>query len=756
MSERYYYFAPCPRGLEEALEAELAEIGGQELAPRPAGVAFRGDLEVGYRACLWCRLASRILLELDRFPAPNPEALYAGARDFPFEEHFTVQESFAVEFTSTLSAIKHTNFGALKVKDAIADRFRDLIGVRPSVDRERPDIRFHMHIHEEMASLSLDLSGERLHRRSWRAQAQEAPLKENLAAGMLRIARWPAVFAQGGGLVDPMCGSGTLLVEAALMALDVAPGLLRQGFGFERWQYHHANLWSRLVAEAKQRDLRGVTSSLPILGSDSDEEAVEASLRNLAEAGIRGVAVVRRELAMAEPVGDRPGILVTNPPYGIRLGVGTQLDQLYRRLGMTLKGRFQEWTGFVLTGNLDAAKQLGLRVARRHLLFNGAIECRMLEIPILPARKPQPGESPAADSEPTALTESTEVTQEVQEVQEVQGPQAGSVATPLASSTEAAGRTSTDNSGAAAFGNRVRKNLAALRKWREREGVSCFRVYDADLPEYALTIDQYEQWVHIQESERPATIDPLKAESRLHDALAALPGVLGVPPENLFVKQRFRQRGNQQYGRFGSTGAFHEVSESGLRFLVNFTDYFDSGLFLDHRPVRRMIREMAEGKHFLNLFAYTGSATVYAAAGGARTTTTLDLSKVYLDWARRNMELNGFGGVRHSFINEDAMEWLKGHKNFYDLVFLDPPTFSNSKSMRGTFDVQRDHAWMIREVMRLLSPDGTLIFSNNFRKFLLDEELSGQFDVQEITRSTIPPDFARDPKAHRVFLLRKP
>lgn len=735
MSERYDYFAPCPKGLEAPLVLELEGLDAADIQPRTAGVAFRGTLETGYRACLWCRTAARILLELDRFPAPNPDALYQGALEFPFEEHFGVNRTFAVEFTSTLSEITHTNFGALKVKDAIADRFRQRRGVRPSVDRERPEIRFHVHVHEQQAYLYLDLSGERLHRRAWRAQAQEAPLKENLAAGILLLARWPETAQRGGGLVDPMCGSGTLLVEAALMALDVAPGLMRAGFGFECWNFHRPSIWEPVYQEALQRDRRKAGLTQAICGSDNDEQAVNATLRNLEEAGIRGVTVQQKELAMAEPAGPVPGLMVTNPPYGIRLQPGATLDLLYKRIGMTLKSRFPQWTGFIFTGNPEAAKHIGLRIARRYPLFNGALECRLLEIPVLP---PKPLTEPVVDG-PGEEPESALL----------------SVEKPADPQGSAQLEASVCSEGRSAFTNRIRKNLDGLRKWRQKEGVTCFRLYDADIPEFAFTIDVYEQWVHLQEGERPNTIDPLKAESRLHEALASLQEVLGVPPHHIFVKQRFRQRGNQQYGRFGSQGTFQQVQEAGLKFLVNLTDYFDAGLFLDHRPIRSLVRQQAQGKHFLNLFAYTGSVSVYAAAGGAATTTTVDLSATYIDWARRNLELNGFSGVRHRLVEEDVIAWLDQERATYDLVFLDPPTFSNSKSMRGTFDVQRDHVALIRQAVRLLNPGGQLIFSNNFRRFKLDVEALSELTIQDITRKSIPLDFARDPKAHQAYVIEK-
>ncbi len=739
MSELYDYFAPCPKGLEGPLAKELEDMGADVPVSRTAGVAFCGTLELGYRACLWSRIATRILLQLDRFPAPGPEELYRGALDFPFEDHFSVSETFAVEFTSTLSVITNTNYGDLNVKDAIADRFRNRMGVRPSVDRERPDIRFHMHVHEETAFLYLDMSGERLHRRSWRAQAQDAPLKENLAAGILLLARWPETVAAGGGLVDPMCGSGTLLVEAALMALDVAPGLMRGTFGFEHWAFHRPSVWDPIFQEALQRDRRKAGLSVPIEGSDDDEYAVQAALRNLDEAGVKGATVQRRELAMAEPVGDVPGIVVTNPPYGVRMQPGASLDLLYQRIGSTLKTRFPKWTGFIFTGNAEASRHVGLRTTRRYPLFNGALECRLLEIPILPVKVFDRSETDANESDLTSDAPAAAVP-----VQNTSG--AESSGRPLSVLAEGASDT--------AFANRIRKNLESLRKWRKREDVTCYRLYDADIPEYAFTIDVYDKWVHVQESERPSTVPPLKAEARLHEALAGIGQVLELPSSNIFVKQRFRQRGNQQYGRFGSSGTFVPVNEEGLQFLVNLTDYFDAGLFLDHRPIRRMIRETALRKHFLNLFAYTGSASVHAAAGGALTTTTVDLSGTYLDWAERNMVLNGFKGPRHMFVETDVMAWLDRTTDSYDLVFLDPPTFSNSKSMRGTFDVQRDHVPMIRQIMRLLAPGGVLIFTNNFRRFKLDTEALSDLEIQDITRQSIPPDFARDPKAHQAFTLR--
>lgn len=310
------------------------------------------------------------------------------------------------------------------------------------------------------------------------------------------------------------------------------------------------------------------------------------------------------------------------------------------------------------------------------------------------------------------------------------------------------------------FSNRLRKNLRHLGKWARRSGVTCYRLYDGDLPEYAVAIDLYEGWAHVQEYAAPASVSPERAAARLCDVMRVTPEILSIPPAQVVLKVRRRQRGPAQYERHADSARFHTVHEGGLAFLVNLTDYLDTGLFLDHRLTRGLIRGLAAGKGFLNLFAYTGSATVYAAAGGAAATTTVDMSGVYLDWARRNMGLNGFFAVAaHRFIQEDCLAWVESRpRDRFDLIFLDPPTFSNSKRMgERTFEVQRDHAALLRAVAHLLAPHGTLLFSNNFRQFRMDRAALREFDVQEITGATIPPDFQRNPRIHTCWKIqRKP
>jgi len=311
------------------------------------------------------------------------------------------------------------------------------------------------------------------------------------------------------------------------------------------------------------------------------------------------------------------------------------------------------------------------------------------------------------------------------------------------------------------FANRLHKNLRHLGRWLTRENIHCYRLYDADIPEYAIAVDVYQgeqRWVHIQEYQAPPQVDSSKAQARLREAVAVIGELLEIPEQQLFLKVRRQQKGKAQYQKLGAAGHFHTVQEGGNRFLVNFSDYLDTGLFLDHRITRAMLSELAGGRHFLNLFAYTGSATVYAARGGAVSTTSVDISNTYLQWARRNLELNGYSGRQHRLVRANCPEWLQqsaGQRRF-GLIFLDPPSFSTSKRMHGTFDVQRDHVPLIKATARLLEPDGVLIFSNNRRRFSMDRAALQELSIEDLSRATLPKDFERNPRIHNCWKIRWP
>ncbi|MCR4331982.1 MAG: bifunctional 23S rRNA (guanine(2069)-N(7))-methyltransferase RlmK/23S rRNA (guanine(2445)-N(2))-methyltransferase RlmL [Sulfuricaulis sp.] len=716
MTSPLQLFATCPKGIESMLADELRALGAEEIKETRAGVAFTGTLATAYRACLWSRLASRVLLSLTRFPAATAEALYAGVQQIRWGEHLDANGTLAVDFTGTGSGITHSRFGALKVKDAIVDQLRDEFGARPSVDTGRPDVRVNVYLYRDEAILSLDLSGESLHRRGYRSEAVEAPLKENLAAAILLRANWPAIAKQGGAFVDLMCGSGTLPIEAALIAGDIAPGLTRDYYGFLRWKQHDATLWDGLIAEAEARREAGLTQLPPIRGYDHEARAVRYARENVAGAGLSEyVAIARRELSACAPEDAPPGLIVVNPPYGERIGEASELPAVYAELGMQLKNNFSGWRAAVLTGNPELGKHMGLRAQRYHTLFNGAIECRLLHFEI---------------------TEASVVEERAPKPFEIR-----------------------PGSSAEMFANRLRKDLQHFGRWARRQEISCYRLYDADLHEYNLAVDVYEsdkKYVHVQEYEAPDTIDPDKARQRLQHALGVIPLVLEIPREQMFFKVRRRQKGGGQYEKMDETGVFHEVREGPCRLLVNFTDYLDTGLFLDHRATRAMLGELAKGKHFLNLFGYTGTATVHAGLGGAASTTTVDMSYTYLDWAQRNFELNGMRGKNHELVQADVLVWLKqNHARRYGLIFLDPPTFSRSKRMDDMFDVQRDHVALIADAAALLEPDGILVFSTNLRRFKIDREALSPLTAEDITRKTIPQDFERNPKIHQCFRISR-
>ncbi len=715
------FFATAPRGMNQLLGDELRALGAERINVIEAGVWFQGPLETAYRACLWSRIANRVLLPLTTVPAPDAETLYEGVKAIRWERHMRSSGTLAVDCTASDSPISHSRFAALKVKDAVVDRFREQFGERPDVDTDHPDIRINVHLRGPRAQVSLDLAGMGLHRRGYRAEGAMAPLKENLAAAILRLAGWPEIAARGGALVDPMCGSGTLLIEAALMAADIAPGLDRDYFGFLGWRGHDATLWARLLEEARTRREEGLNHLPPIRGFDEAPEALEAARENVLMARLEGrIELIHKSLEdQPSPADLPPGLVATNPPYGERLGESSTLRPLYAALGAQLRP-LAGWRAVVFTGNPELAGYLALRPVQSAVLYNGSIECRLFTYD-LAARAP--GESPWASARPG------------------------------------------DGAGGEMLANRLRKNLKNLGRWARREGIDCFRLYDADLPEYAFAVDLYhdpqgQRFVHVQEYEAPKSIDPDKVLRRQQEALAVMPKVLEVPAERLFFKTRRRQKGRAQYEKLAAQGHFHEVREAKARLLVNFEDYLDTGLFLDHRITRGMLGQLAAGRRFLNLFAYTGSATVHAALGGASATTTVDMSNTYLEWARRNLALNGFGGEEHEFIRADCMEWLEREAarrtRRYGLIFLDPPTFSSSKKMAETFDVQRDHVTLISRAAALLEEDGVLIFSNNFRRFKLDTEQLAFLSVEDVTRLTIPEDFKRRPDIHRCWRITRP
>ncbi|MBV4494560.1 bifunctional 23S rRNA (guanine(2069)-N(7))-methyltransferase RlmK/23S rRNA (guanine(2445)-N(2))-methyltransferase RlmL [Pseudomonas sp. SWRI12] len=753
MSDRFELFLTCPKGLEGLLIEEAVGLGLEEAREHTSAVRGMADMETAYRLCLWSRLANRVLLVLKRFPMKDAEDLYHGVLDIDWQDHMLADGTLAVEFSGHGSGIDNTHFGALKVKDAIVDKLRTPSGERPSIDKLNPDLRIHLRLDRGEAILSLDLSGHSLHQRGYRLQQGAAPLKENLAAAILIRAGWPRIAAEGGALADPMCGVGTFLVEAGMIAADMAPNLRRQQWGFTAWLGHVPALWKKLHEEATERAAAGLAKPpLWIRGYEADPRLIQPGRNNVERAGLsEWIKIYQGEVATFEPRPDQnqKGLVICNPPYGERLGDEASLLYLYQNLGERLRQACLNWEAAVFTGAPDLGKRMGIRSHKQYSFWNGALPCKLLLIKVLPDQfvtgERRTPEQRQAEREQAAYDQTPEVPQERQYNKNGNPIKPAPAPAPVVEQARL-------SEGGQMFANRLQKNLKTLSKWAKREGVDCYRVYDADMPEYSMAIDLYHDWVHVQEYVAPKSIDPEKASARLFDALAAIPQALNVDKSRVVIKRRERQSGTKQYERQSAQGKFTEVNEGGVKLLVNLTDYLDTGLFLDHRPMRLRIQKEAAGKRFLNLFCYTATASVHAAKGGARSTTSVDLSKTYLDWARRNLSLNGFSD-KNRLEQGDVMAWLEASRDEYDLIFIDPPTFSNSKRMEGVFDVQRDHVQLLDLAMARLAPGGVLYFSNNFRKFQLEDNLGERYAVEEITAKTIDPDFARNGKIHRAWKI---
>ena len=711
------WLATCPKGLEMLLAEEMTALGASSVKETVAAVHFEGTLELAYRACLWSRLANRILMPLHSFMLNESDDLYQQCNDIPWESHFTAAQSIAIDFIGTSRLIDNTMYGSQRVKDAIVDRIRRIEGERPDVDTKNPDIRVQVRQHKGRVTVSLDISGESLHRRGYRTGQGSAPIKENLAVALLLRSGWPEIAANGGALLDPMCGSGTLIIEGAMMAADIAPGILRGHYGFHYWLQHDQALWDSLVVEAQERKAAGLEKlELDIRGYDANPRVLEFTTQNIENAGLdEHIRLAHKPLDQFGKPTAETGLLLTNPPYGERLGEIDELIPLYQKLGTVLQKNFTGWKAAIFTGNVDLGRETDLSPTKQYSLFNGTIPCKLLVFTDMTSKSARIAERLSTPAPAQELTE-----------------------------------------GARMVLNRLKKNQRRLDGWRKKSNISCYRLYDADIPEYAVAVDIYDQSVYVQEYAPPATISEKVARERFAEVKQAVKEFSAHYRGKTHYKERRRQKGDSQYQR-SNEGASDiiEVTEGRGRFEVNLSDYLDTGLFLDHRPVRAMIGDLVKGKSFLNLFCYTAAASVQAALAGAKSSLSIDMSNTYLDWAGRNFELNSMSTGKHELLRADCLKWLEEEGELYDVIFLDPPTFSNSKKMDSVLDIQRDHGDMIRNAMAKLAPNGVLIFSNNFRKFKMDELTLRQFDCENITPQTLDMDFERNPRIHNVWKITR-
>jgi 23S rRNA (guanine2445-N2)-methyltransferase / 23S rRNA (guanine2069-N7)-methyltransferase len=725
------FFATCASSLEYLLVDELSLLGAENVKEGLSVVNFDADWPVVYKILMWSRVASRVMYPIANFEARDEQQLYDNASIIDWSQHIKKQGSFLVNSQSFRSELSHTKFVSQRIKDAIVDHFIDLDEVRPDVEFDKPDVAIHCKIRHNKVTLSIDLAGFGLHHRGYREDGGAAPIKENLAAALLIRAGWLSRCQESSesealSLCDPMCGSGTFLIEAAMMANGIAPGYFRSYLGIFGWLQFNQSLWQQVVDDACERaESEKIAFKLEVVGSDINPKAVRAAQANIARAGLEKVIKVRiAGLDQVEQIDiASSGLVIVNPPYSERLGEFEQVKGIYTQLGELLKNKFVGWNASILSPNKEFGHALGIRANKIYKFNNGSIACELLNLKIEP-------------SSYLAIQDTSTFDANFVDKLSEQGLQ---------------------------LLNRLKKNHNKLKKYLAKNAITCYRLYDADLPEYNAAIDVYHDKLHIQEYRAPKSIDPKLANRRLKEIQRAVAGFYELPLNNVFVKQRRQQKGDWQYDTKGrdDTGLivekrFFEVQEAGRKFRINLEDYLDTGLFIDHRKTRQLVAELSANKRVLNLFCYTGSVSVFAATAGAKETVNVDMSNTYLNWAKENFKLNKLSLSKHQFVRDDSMKWLeeaKQGKQRFDLIFLDPPTFSNSKKMEQHFDVQTDHPKLIESCVHLLNENGILLFSNNFHQFKMQVSSNQKYRVTDITNATTSQDHLRKP-LHKCWKIQ--
>ncbi len=719
-----FFFAICAANQLDLVSQEAKNAGSQEIKMTSSGVEFTGSEEVGYRFCFNSRIASRLLsgLYIDDDIISTDE-LYEATLDLPWEDVIDPSWSLGVNCTSVNSKwLRSSRFASELVEKGIRER---IVNKKHSPLPEKegmPDVIILVHVEGDTVKWYLDFSGPGLWKRGYRGEQTEAVLKEHLAAALISRSEWKKTLSDEnpGVFYDPFCGSGTIAVEAALMATETAPGLLRkEPYAFERFPSFNKEAFEKVVKEAQEKRKKAIDEKdIVIYASDISKLAIEISKAAALKAGVYEFIEfsVLDFLTLDKAPAER-GYIVTDPPYGERMKSGTEL--LYERIGEELQSTFKGWKATILTGNSELLSNIDMKPERTNTLYNGALQCQAAHYSVF------------TDEEKEAFIERAKKKREER-------------------------RTAPLSEGATVIYNKLMKNQSHIRPIMEKEGVTSYRLYDADIPEYNAAIDIYEgKWLVIYEYEAPKTIEKETASKRLDELILASERATGIDVENIYVKQRKEMKGKSQYNKLASSKRQYIAKENGVRFYVNFQDYLDTGIFLDHRPVRALIQNMAEGKRFLNLFSYTGTATLNAIKGGAVSTVSVDASNTYLSWLEGNLSLNGYSTTMGNFLyRDDCISWLWSTYDRYDLIFCDPPTFSNSTG-RDSFDVQRDQKKLIDAAMMHLAKGGTLIFSTNFRRFKLDESIIEKYSVTDITEKTIGEDFKwTGKKIHQCFLIR--
>jgi len=716
------FLALTSPGIEVLLVDEIKSFGAEQVVQKPEGVYFTTSMELGYKICLWTRLATRVMLKIGEGEAKNKDELFKAASSVNWLEHFTSDTTFAIDFVGYSEEIRNSQFGGLTIKDAIVDQFREQGCERPDVDKKSPQISFQARLLRDHVSLYLDFSGRGLFQRGYREHSGAAPLKENLAAALIIRSGWLADTTKP--LVDPMCGSGTILIEAVAMATKQAPSINRATWGFDAWLKHDEDLWQNQLNQAIESSATSLEqaqiSSLKVFGIDIDSRVLNTAQQNARNAKLQRFIEFKCQNTndMNNVYGSsnssnsgQVGTILFNPPYGERIGELPELVENFVLFGQKLKAQFINWRVAILTANIELLAMLKLSSFKRYKFKNGPIDCQF------------------------ALYNVDEKQLEKDAVN------------PQSSFAEQD----------SAFANRLKKNRKALKGWLKSNQIECYRLYDADIPEYNVAIDVYGEYLVIQEYAAPKTIDSDKATKRLQEVIYWAPKVLEVPTDKVVLKTRTKQKGANQYQKVDKSKQSITMNEHGALFKINLWDYLDTGLFLDHRKTRQIVAKKAKDKTLLNLFAYTGSVSLQAALHGARSITTVDMSNTYLNWAQDNFALNKLSSHKYQFVQADCLDWLKKNTDKFDLIFIDPPTFSNSKRMEDSFDVQRDHIALLADALKSLNRGGEIFFTNNKRNFKMDFDALEKLGLQATNMSDITrdKDFARNKHIHNSWSVKR-
>jgi 23S rRNA (guanine2445-N2)-methyltransferase / 23S rRNA (guanine2069-N7)-methyltransferase len=731
------FIATTAFGLEAVTRRELAELGYVGHVIAPGWIRFAGELSAICRTNLWLRTADRVLVQAATFPAEDFDTLFETAKALAWHEWLPADAAFPVAGRSIKSQLSSVPACQRAVKKAIVESLW-----RDHRTSELPETgavyKIEVALLRNQVTLTIDTTGPSLHKRSYRQANVRAPLKETLAAAMILLSFWDRERP----LIDPFCGSGTIPIEAAWIGRRVAPGLARS-FAAEAWPNIPPQLWREARGEARDAMLPACPERL--VGTDSQEPLLELARRNAQQAGVADQLHFQRR-AFDELTSKRThGCVITSLPDQQGQGDWRQMEPLYQRIPEVLR-KLPTWSHFILTGYPRFETLLQKTADRRRKLYNGRMECTYYQFHGPPQRT-YDAPPPAADDRAAEHSAGASEGEAIDERPISARPRQPFV--PVFGGLNAKAHEQ-----AALFRSRLEKVTHHLRRWPTRQGITCYRLYERDIPEIPLVVDRYEDHLHIAEYERPHDRDVAQHADWLDLMARTAAEALRLDRRQVFLKRRQRQRGTTQHEHLAHEQYEITVREGGLQFIVNLSDYVDTGLFLDHRITRSMVRDLARGAQVLNLFGYTGAFSVYAASGGAARTVTVDWSRTYLDWAQRNMQLNGFTGREHAFVRDDAREYLHHlpRSTTFDLAIVDPPTFSNSKRTEAVWELQQDHVDVLSCLLQHLSPGGSVFFSTNFRRFKFDPASIPAASIFEISRQTVPLDF-RNRRIHRCWKI---